>query len=143
VAPKTRETLKAELLATITDSPNVGAVINEMLWGVATLIDLQPRFLTSDRPVVMTKGIVFPTSYIILPLSPRSAFFAANTSLMLMQLRYALRDGDLVHHINNTVASQAQKLVYFTDDSQRDFVEARLGKFRPQFVASAQYALSS
>jgi uncharacterized protein DUF4238 len=139
VVPKTRETLKAKLLETLADSPNVGAAINGMLWGVATLTDLQPQFLTSDRPVVMTKGIAFPTSYIILPLNPRSAFFATNTSPMLIQLQNALRDGDLMRHINDTVASQAQKLVYFTDDSLEDFIEARLGKFRPQFITSAQY----
>lgn len=142
VAPKTREILKAELLTTIVDSQNVGATINRMLWGVATLTDLQPRLLTSDRPVVMTKGIAYPTSHMMLPINPRAIFIAANTSLHLAQLCTGIEEGTLLYHINHTVAAQAKKFVYFIDDSQLKFVEARLGKFTPQFIAPAQYPQS-
>jgi len=136
--PNAREILKAELLQTIVDLPTVGAAINKMLWGVATLNDLRPRFLTSDRPVVLTNGIGFEMSHIIMPISPRALFVAVNTLLKLTQLQQALREGTLLDHVNHTVAAQAQKFVYFHDDSQLGFIQDRLGKYPVQFIAPAQ-----
>lgn len=133
-APIIRDMLKGELLTTMIDSPIVGAAINQMIWGVATLTDLRPSFLTSDRPVVMTNGIKYPTAHIIIPISPRSIFIATNTPLKLRQLQAAIGDGALLRHINDAVAAQAQKFVYFPNDLQLDFVEARLGMFASQRV---------
>lgn len=135
--PSAREMAKAEVLQNIMDLPNVGGAINEMLWGVATLDDLHPRLLTSDGPVIMTNGIGFPISHIMMPISSRALFVATNTSLKLTQLRQALHEGSLLDHINHTVAAQAQKFVYFCDDSQLSFIEERLGRYAPQFIASA------
>lgn len=125
-APVIREELRQDVLVKMVDSERVGAAINQMISGVATLVGLKPRFLTSDRPVVMTNGIAYPTSYILLPISPRSLFIATNTSWQLAHLRAALREGTLIDHINNAVAAQARKLVFFCDDSQTEFIEARL-----------------
>jgi hypothetical protein len=143
IHPNSREMAKAEVLQAITDLPNVGRAINEMLWGVATLYDLRPRFLTSDRPVVMTNGLGFPMSHIMMPISPRSLFIATHTSLKLTYLRQALHQGTLLDHVNHTVAAQAQKFVYFCDDSQLTFVEARLGRYPAQFIASSQSSPSA
>lgn len=126
--PLIRDTMKAEALTTIIDSPVVGGAINQMFWEVATLSQLKPCFLTSDRPIVMTNGIAYPTAHLILPISPRSVFIATNTSLHLEHLRTAIRDGAMISHVNHVVASQAKKYVYFVDDSRLDFVEARLSK---------------
>jgi hypothetical protein len=140
--PNAREVAKAQLFQNITDLPNVGGAINEMLWAVATLHDFRPRFLTSDRPVVMTNGLGFPLSHIMMPISPRALFIATHTSLKLTQLRRAMYEGTLLDHVNHTVAAQAQKFVYFCDDSQLSFIEDRLGRYPPQFIASAQSTLS-
>jgi hypothetical protein len=141
--PNARAMLKAKLLQTIVDLPTVGRAINEMIWGVATLNDLRPRFLTSDRPVVMTNGIGFEMSHIIMPISPRMLFVAVNTPSKLECLRQALREGTLLDHVNHTVAAQAQRFVYFCDDSQLPFIEDRLGLYPAQFIAPAQSALPS
>jgi Protein of unknown function (DUF4238) len=140
--PNAREIAKVQALQTIMDLPNVGAAINEMHWGVATLHDLRPRFLTSDRPVVMTNGLGFPMSHIIMPISPRALFIATKTSVKLTLLRQALYEGTLLDHVNHIVAAQARKYVYFCDDSQLPFIEDRLGRYPAQFIASTQSSLS-
>jgi hypothetical protein len=133
-APVIREMLKAEVLTTIVDSPRVGGAINQMIWGVATLTELRACFLTSDRPIVMTNGIAFPTAHIVLPIGPRAIFIAANTSWHLERLKTALSDGSLIDHVNHVVTAQAKKFVYFVDDSRLGFVEDRLKVSSLQFI---------
>jgi hypothetical protein len=134
--PNAREILKAVFLRDIADLPNVGRRINGMLWSVVTLSELRPSFLTSDRPVVMTNGLAFEMAHIIIPISPRALFLAANNPRKLNQLQNALMDGALTDHVNHTVAAQAQKFVYFVDGSLLSFVEDRLGRYPAQFIVS-------
>jgi hypothetical protein len=126
VDPIAQEKAKAILLQKICDLPTVGTHINNMWWHVIELTKVPHAMLTSDRPVVMTNGIGYPTSYIILPISPWHLFLAVNSVEMEQELRISLADGYLFEHINHAVVSQAQKYVYATDSSLLAFVEARL-----------------
>jgi uncharacterized protein DUF4238 len=137
-APVIRDMIKAETLTTIIDSPVVGGAINQMVWGVATLLHFRPCFLTSDRPIVMTNGLGYPTAHIVLPISSRAIFIATNTSLNLEHLKTALSDGSLIDHVYHIVVAQAQKYVYFVDDSRLSYVEGQLGISRPSFIGDQQ-----
>jgi hypothetical protein len=131
VDPVAREKAKAILLQKICDLPIVGQRINNMSWHVIEMNMVPYPLFTSDRPVVMTNGIAYPTSYIVIPLTPRHMFLAVNNVEMEAQLRIALDRGDLYEHINNMVVSQAHKYVYATDDTLLPFVEAHLRKRTP------------
>lgn len=91
----------------------------------------------------MTNGISYSTAYIILPISPRAIFIAANTYLQLNHLKAALADGSLIDHVNHTVAAQAKKFVYFVDDSQLDFVKEQLGTSSLQCIGDRQNVQSA
>lgn len=131
------EKAKALLLLNIIDSQNVGSFMIERLnWFVVKLLNPKWKLLTSDRPIVMTNGVGYPTSYLMLPIDPTHLFIAVPNFDMEWQLRNALEEGHLVEHVNRTVASQAKRYVYYQDDSVLPFVEGCLGRGRTQFVAS-------
>jgi hypothetical protein len=125
----------AMLLQAIVDSQNVGDYLSGMRWSVLTIERPTHSLLTSDRPVVVSNGIKYGHSYIIVPLSPISLFLAVNTIQMEQHIR-SLPVMDFVHEVNNIVCKQAQKFVYGTDNRQLRFVANRLGRGVPQFIAS-------
>ena len=86
--------------------------------------------LTSDRPIIMTAGLVEPDHHLALPIGPRALFVAATTE----QTERILRGWDprkLMQHVNDRVASQAAKYVWGLNGSQLRFVENRLGRMLP------------
>jgi hypothetical protein len=117
----------AILLQTVIDSPMIGNWINQMRWMV--LHDARPPFLllTSDRPIVMTNGIVHPNSQIILPISPRHVFVATNNVKMENFIRDVMHRRQLIQQINERVTRQSRKFVYGYDDAQLAFLSKRLG----------------
>ena len=126
----------ARVMQTIVDSADVGKFINGMKWGV---LELHEGFelLTSDRPVIVTNGIKGEESHIVVPISPRKFFIAANTQKKLNEI-CELGAKNLARTSNDVVVSQAHRYVYGTDDSQLFFVEKRLGKRPSQFIAPAE-----
>ena len=129
----------AMLLQSVVDSQNVGAYLNGMRWSVLTIENSTHTLLTSDRPVVMSDGIKYDHSYIIVPLSPVSLFLAVNTIQQEQHIRN-LPVMDFAREVNSIVCKQAQKYVYGTDNRQLRFVSNRLGKGVPQFIASKRPA---
>lgn len=113
-------------LLTIIQSERVTEKIMVMQWHLGHFHNMRFPFLTSDRPIVMTDGIGYDNSHIVMPLSPRHLFIAANTEAMCRELK-AL-GGNLVHRMNDRIVRQARKFVFGTDDSQHRFVENRLGE---------------
>jgi hypothetical protein len=112
------------------DSPNLGAFINAMRWGVIDLGELQYGFMTSDRPILMTDGIASSGGQIVLPIGP-TALFIATTSVETEDMIRSITPRDLVTQVNDRVCLQAQKYVYYTDDRYINFVEKRLGQKYP------------
>jgi hypothetical protein len=127
----------------IIDSANVGAYLNGMRWSVLTIEDdpIHP-FLTSDRPVIMSDGIKYANSFVIVPLSPASLFVAVNTPQHEQHIQ-SMPLNDLIREVNGTVCKQAQKYVYSTDDRQLRFVQNRLGRGVAQFISSKRTAAQS
>ncbi len=116
----------AILLQNVIDSPNIGR-LNQMRWMV--LHDPRPPFLllTSVRPVVMTNGIIYQNSQIILPISRRHVFVATNNVETENYIRDIMKRGELIPQIYDRVAKQSRKFVYGYDDAQLVFVSKRLG----------------
>jgi hypothetical protein len=117
------------VLHSIMDSERVGTLLNRMVWGVIAV--QRPKFpiLTSDRPLIMTNGLVNPGSHILLPISPDRVFVGAATRETMDEIaKMANNTNRFVGTINDFIAKQARKYVYGTDDRQLRFVENRLGQ---------------
>lgn len=116
----------ALLLQSVIDSPLIGNHLIRMRWIV--LRDELPLYplLTSDRPIIMTNGLVRPEDQIILPISPIAIFVATNTIETENFIRRTRRR-DIFRQVNERVARQSRKYVYGSNDSQLDFVSKRLG----------------
>lgn len=93
-------------------------------------------FLTSDRPVIMTNGLLKPDSHIVIPLSPLALFVADNTDAGYRFLK-SLPTEKLVRTINEKVTEQSYRYVYGADTSQLAFVSKRLGKKEPSVPGDA------
>jgi Protein of unknown function (DUF4238) len=128
------DTAFASLMQTIVDSKVVGTYLNGMTWGVRTFSRPSHSLLTSDRPVVMTDGIKLDHSYILVPISPNTIFLAANNEHR-RDILFGLSQEEIFTLINNVVCKQAQKFVYGVDERQLRFIENRLGRGTPQFIA--------
>jgi transcriptional regulator with XRE-family HTH domain len=109
------------------DSQRVIPRICLMQWFTLTIDNSHFSFLTSDRPVIMSNGLVHDRSHIVMPISPRRLFIAANSDAMAQQLRY-MPSKKMVQRSNDRVCAQARRFVYGVDDSQIRFVARRLGR---------------
>jgi hypothetical protein len=112
------------VITAIFDNPNVGAHINNMVWGVADLSSAQHHLLTSDRPVMLA-GIRQPEGSIALPISPTRLFLAANRKELLAQIHHK-NPNNVVAALNGHVVSRARRFVYASDESQGRFIENRM-----------------
>jgi hypothetical protein len=115
-------------LQRIMDSETVGNALNRMIWAVTELHQAQHSLLTSDRPIVMTNGMARPDAHLVLPISPRHAFFATNNDETMQKLDAIGKRGELPGKLNDRMARQARKFVYGTDDRQLRFVSNRFGQ---------------
>lgn len=88
--------------------------------------------LTSDRPVVMTNGLIHQHSHIALPIGPRRLFVAAQSVDVLRQI---LTQNSLIERLNDIVVRQAEEFVFGSDSSHLAFVERRLKKTERQRCA--------
>jgi hypothetical protein len=108
----------------------MGGHLNQMRWSVVTFKDERHTLLTSDRPIVMTNGIIGPDDHLALPIGPRMLFVATNNVQTENMIR-TIDPGILMAQVNDRVASQARKYVYGCDDRQLRFVQNRLGRKWP------------
>jgi Protein of unknown function (DUF4238) len=114
-------------MQTIIDSPAMGGRLNEMRWTIIGFKNETHSLLTSDRPIIMTNGLVKPNDHLAMPIGPRQLFLATNTmdterAIMAMGAR------SVMGQVNERVTSQARRYVYGIDDSQLRFVRNRLGR---------------
>jgi hypothetical protein len=115
------------LLAMVMDSQEVGKYLNNMPWGMIRFHRPAFPLLTSDRPVIMTNGIKYPNSHIVLPISPTQLFVAATNQKALIELNGILKHPGTPKRLNDLVTKQARRFVYGRDDTQLRFVANRLG----------------
>jgi hypothetical protein len=122
------ERLKLQLLQMNMDSEFLGTALNRMQWGVIRFNETHHMLLTSDRPIVMTNGLAHADSHIVMPISPRRIFIAANNQETVKNLYDMAHAGGMAQRLNNRMARQARRYVYGVDDSALQFIEARLGQ---------------
>jgi hypothetical protein len=112
------------------DDPEVGTHLNKMQWTLASFANMKHKFLTSDRPIVMSNGLSKKYDHLAIPITPCKLFLATNNRETNTLIRN-LGERELVRQINHRVAIRARKFVYGVDDSQLRFVEKRLGGAEP------------
>lgn len=122
--------MSAYALQKIIDSPTMGGHLNQMRWAVVTFAHERHTLLTSDRPIVMTNGIIGKNDHLTLPIGPRVLFIATNNIETENMIR-TVDAGIMMKQMNDRVASQARRYVYGCDDKQLRFVENRLGRKWP------------
>lgn len=124
------------LLPNLIDSePAIRAIADNMMWFTYHVGVAKHSVLTSDRPVIMTKGLDGPNAHLAMPISPTAIFFAVRSERSLKRIN-AMDADELIAKVNTGVAMQAIKYVYGRDDSQLRFVENRLGKKMPTALLS-------
>jgi len=101
-----------------------------MRWTTCALNAIKHFLLTSDRPIIMTNGVMRENGHIALPTSPRTFFLAYRSDDFFRHLS-ALNQDALAYMLNDNVAKQSINFVYAFDDRQTRFVQNRFGKRRP------------
>jgi hypothetical protein len=105
-------------------------LIKSMEWKVIDVSPAKRRLLTSDRPLMMSNGLLRPDGYIWLPISPTKLFTAATLHFFGEQvakepLSRTIRD------VNSTQIGQARKYVYGCDASEIANVRKGMSKMMP------------
>ena len=111
----------ANVLAKICNSENIGQHMNNMIKSVAT-IQGSKRFLTCDNPLTLLRPLGDDGAYILLPISPKKIFIAANGQGIVDRLVQRLRDENLVEQLNEAAISNAILYVYDTYEDQTGLV---------------------
>ncbi|TAL81003.1 MAG: DUF4238 domain-containing protein [Beijerinckiaceae bacterium] len=119
----------AMLIQKVIDNVNVGNHLNNMIWTILSPPSSYP-FLTSDRPVIMTNGMIKPESHLALPIGPRKLFIASNRNEIVQEVARRKPD-ELVSFVNDRVVKQARRFVIGVDDQQLRFVANRFGARLP------------
>jgi Protein of unknown function (DUF4238) len=121
--------LTLRVLQRAMDSEAVGNHLNNLQWGVITINRSYYPLLTSDRPLIMTNGMIHPRSHIMMPISPNRIFVASDTIQTMREIHDTFRNEKRpVQAMNDRMARQARKFVWGTDKSQLRFVANRLGE---------------
>jgi Protein of unknown function (DUF4238) len=115
------------VLPTLMRSKRVFRVIASFKWHTMTMNTPKYPLLTSDRPVIMTNGLVQDNAHFVLPIGPRRLFIATKT-METFQSFLQQKPDEFARAINDRVCLQARKHVYGSDKSQLRFVSNRLGK---------------
>lgn len=107
------------------DNPKIGGFLNNMSWSVLDVARSQERFLTSDRPIVMTNGLALDSGHVAVPLSPTMLFLATNNEKTTQSIhRMPVRE--VVRACNKQVVRNAAKYVWAHNESQSALVKAQL-----------------
>jgi uncharacterized protein DUF4238 len=115
-------------LPSVISDLRLGQAIWEMHWYLLNLSASRFRLLTSDRPLLIQRGLGDPRCYIALPLGPSVAFVATRDKRIFEELANRHLPQEIARALNETFVSQAVKHVYGLDDSHLRFVEKHLGR---------------
>ncbi|MCJ8139577.1 DUF4238 domain-containing protein [Falsirhodobacter halotolerans] len=108
-------------LVHIMDGGKVAHAIYNMIWHIIDISGADFDFLTSDRPIIRTNGLLVEGGHLALPIGPRRLFVAARDKAALRPI-LAMSHRQLVRECNRQVCDYAVRFVYGADDSQLDFV---------------------
>jgi Protein of unknown function (DUF4238) len=115
------------VLPELVRSKRVVRMLASFKWQTATVNQAKYPLLTSDRPIIMSNGLIQRDAHIVLPISPRRLFIATKTEEVFQYFR-EMNPNELAQTVNNQVSQQARKFVFGRDDKQLRFVANRLGK---------------
>ena len=107
-------------------SENIGQHMLDMEKSVVTIANSPRRFLTSDNPLTLFRPLDDPGAYILLPISPRRIFVAANRPEIVDRLYARIRDEDLIEQLNEAAISNAHLYVYDTNEDQTGLIDRHL-----------------
>lgn len=130
--------MSAYALQTIIDSPTMGGHLNKMRWSLVTFKNEKHTLLTSDRPIIMTNGLVGPEDHLALPIGPRKLFVATNNIETENRIR-TIDASVMMAQVNDRIASQARRCVYGLDNTQLRFIEKRLGRKWPSTPLESRF----
>jgi hypothetical protein len=99
--------------------------VNGMIWSACDVAPTRYRFLTSDRPIVITDGLGYPESHIAVPVSPTMLFLATNTEQTAKEIQ-AMHVKDLVFNANKQVVRHAVQYVWAHDESQTALIKSQM-----------------
>ncbi|MGO4715256.1 DUF4238 domain-containing protein [Bradyrhizobium sp. 2TAF24] len=116
-----------KVLPLLMRSKRIFRVMASFNWQTMTMNTPKFSLLTSDRPVIMTNGLVDDNAHFVLPIGPRRLFIATKT-LKTFQSFVQRNPDEFARAINDRVCLQARKCVYGNDDTQLHFVSKRLGR---------------
>jgi hypothetical protein len=112
------------------DSEKVILHICSMRWFTVDFDRTPYNLLTSDRPVIMTNGLVHEASHIVVPVTPYRLFLAVNNDGTAKKIR-DMKPTEMIRRANHRVSECSVRYVYGTDDTQLRFVARRLGRAVP------------
>ncbi|CAA2137497.1 DUF4238 domain-containing protein [Methylobacterium bullatum] len=124
--PKEIERRAMEALVPLITNPRIGEFINRMRWGTLILPPFAPVLLTSDRPLIVSNGIINEDSHILIPIGPKHIFYAVNNGGVVDYLK-ARNPAEMAFIINRSVTQQAVTYVYAQWDIHRKFVQEYMG----------------
>ena len=118
-----------KLIQTTIDSEAAGQHFNNLIWRV---LDFKSShtFLTGDRPIIMTNGMIKIDSHLAIPIGPRKLFIAAHTTNWADALMRDKAD-NVVAFVNDKIARQARRFCIGIDDSHLSFFAKRFGEMLP------------
>ena len=135
--PAAAATDAAAMMVDIIDNDRVCPTIFDMRWIVADLPKSKYELLTSDRPLVRSRGLDDPQAFIALPISPRKLWIASHSDYFARNLRN-MDQTAVAREANKTVVSQAREFVWGTDARQLSFVRKYMATAPEHILLTAQ-----
>jgi hypothetical protein len=120
-------------ITTFIEHPRVLRLFLGMHWMIIDTSSVERRLMTSDRPVMLTQGMLQYAGHYALPISPTRLFLAATTVDFAKQFA-SLPVGRIVREVNKMVVGQARKYVYAVDGSHLAYVRREMGKQPPPTI---------
>ncbi len=117
------------LIQRLIDSQFVGDYLLRMKWAVLCL-NGSYTLLTSDRPIVMTAGLMVHDGHLMIPIGPRKLFIAANERSTIQNIEQSNSDR-IARFVNDRQARQARLFCIATNESHLQFFGKRFGERLP------------
>jgi hypothetical protein len=103
------------------------SVISNMFWEIIDFSHSSVELITCDRPCLLKGSLDDQNTVLVLPISPKRAFFATHTKELMERLK-SEPISLLARALNDNMVHSAVKYVYARDGSLAQFVERRLRK---------------
>jgi hypothetical protein len=117
----------AKLLPKLLISANMIGLLSRMQWRVIRLKRSIHGLLTSDRPLVLSNGLLQPQGFMTLPIGVNAFFLATQDTVIADAFQHQCDQGRFDHSLNDAVVRQSATLVVAASEHHRRFVENRLG----------------